>query len=154
MTPFHLAFPVRDLAATRAFYADLLGCAIGRQSDTWIDFDFFGHQITAHAVGGPSGEPPTSDVDGKGVPIPHFGAVLEWSAWHALADRLRAVGTQFVIEPYIRFEGQVGEQATMFLTDPSGNSWSSSRSRTRRCCLRPSRDRAATGAPIRSDTRW
>lgn len=121
MTPFHLAFPVHDLDATRRFYVDLLGCGVGRESDIWIDFDFFGHQITAHRVSGLAAAAPTNPVDGKDVPIPHFGAVLEWDTWHALSDRLRAAGVAFVIEPYIRFAGQVGEQATMFLRDPSGN---------------------------------
>jgi uncharacterized protein len=121
MTPFHLAFPVKDLESTRRFYGELLGCRIGRESQLWIDFDFFGHQLTAHCVPGSGAPPPTNPVDGKDVPIPHFGAVLEWETWHELAERLRAAGVTFVIEPYIRFAGQVGEQATMFLRDPSGN---------------------------------
>lgn len=121
LPPFHLAFPVTDLGATRAFYTELLGCAIGREDERWIDFDFFGHQITAHLVDGIERANASNLVDGKGVPIPHFGAVLEWSAWHALAERLRDAGVAFVIEPHIRFPGQVGEQATMFLDDPSGN---------------------------------
>lgn len=121
MTPFHLAFPVTDLEATRTFYRDLIGCGIGRESDAWIDFDFFGHQITAHRVARPASPAPTNEVDGKDVPIPHFGAVLEWQEWHRLADRLRQAGVAFLIEPHIRFPGQVGEQATMFLRDPSGN---------------------------------
>jgi extradiol dioxygenase family protein len=123
LPPFHLAFPVTDLDATRAFYGQLLGCPIGRESERWIDFDFFGHQITAHQVDGPgrgAGEP-TNAVDGKDVPIPHFGAVLDWDVWHALADRLKRAGVMFIIEPHIRFPGQVGEQATMFFRDPSGN---------------------------------
>lgn len=119
---FHLAFPVTDLAATRTFYVDLLGCGVGRESDRWIDFDFHGNQITAHLVEGDAqaGEI-TNPVDGKSVPVRHFGAILEWDAWTALADRLKAAGIAFVIEPYVRFEGEVGEQATMFFTDPSGN---------------------------------
>lgn len=121
MTPFHLAFPVFDLAATRTFYVELLGCKVGREDDHWIDFDFFGHQITAHHVPRQGNAVPTNPVDGKDVPIPHFGAVLDWPAWHELADRLRAAQVAFVIEPYIRFAGEVGEQATLFLTDPSGN---------------------------------
>lgn len=124
MTPFHLAFPVRDLEATRAFYVELLGCKVGRSGDAWIDLDFFGHQITAHLVspsGGHEAPPPTNPVDGKDVPIPHFGAVLEWSAWHDIADRLRAAGVAFLIEPHIRFPGEVGEQATLFMPDPSDN---------------------------------
>lgn len=121
-TPFHLAFPVSDLAATRAFYTDLLGCRTGRESDRWIDFDFFGHQITAHLVeGAPESAAPTNAVDAHNVPVRHFGAILPWDQWEALADRLKAAGTAFVIEPYVRFEGEVGEQATMFFNDPSGN---------------------------------
>jgi len=128
MTPFHLAFPVHDLEATRAFYVELLGCSVGRSSELWIHFDFFGHQITAHRVSPPdaaedgaAGKGPTNPVDGKDVPIPHFGAVLEWNTWHELADRLRAAGVEFLIEPHIRFPGQIGEQATLFMPDPSGN---------------------------------
>ncbi len=123
LPPFHLAFPVADLDATRAFYGELLGCSIGRESERWIDFDFFGHQITAHQVDGPGRGPgaPTNPVDGKDVPIPHFGAVLDWDAWHALAERLQRAKVEFLIEPHIRFPGQAGEQATMFFRDPSGN---------------------------------
>jgi extradiol dioxygenase family protein len=121
IAPFHLAFPVHDLAAARAFYGGLLGCPEGRSSSEWIDFDFFGHQIVAHL------SPPKADadhhnpVDGHDVPVPHFGVVLDWDAFHALAARLRERGVRFVIEPCIRFAGQVGEQATMFFRDPSGN---------------------------------
>ncbi len=128
MTPFHLAFPVDDLETTRHFYVDVLGCAIGREGDKWIDFDFFGHQITAHRVARADPESsrgaargPTNVVDGKDVPVPHFGAVLEWQAWHAMAERLRAAKVGFLIEPHIRFQGEVGEQATLFMADPSGN---------------------------------
>jgi extradiol dioxygenase family protein len=122
LPPFHLAFPVTDLGATRAFYVELLGCRVGREDERWIDFDFFGHQITAHQIDAPArGEAPRNLVDGKGVPIPHFGAVLDWDDWHALAERLKRAGIAFIIEPHIRFPGQVGEQATMFLGDPSGN---------------------------------
>jgi extradiol dioxygenase family protein len=121
LPPFHLAFAVVDLAATRAFYGELLGCGIGREDERWIDFDFFGHQITAHQIDGLARANATNLVDGKGVPIPHFGAVLAWDDWHALAERLRQAGIEFIIEPHIRFPGQVGEQATMFLADPSGN---------------------------------
>ena len=129
MTPFHLAFPVEDLDTTRQFYVDLLGCSIGRMGEKWIDFDFFGHQITAHRIGRATPDSstqsptrgPTNVVDGKDVPIPHFGAVLEWQAWHDMAERLRAAHIDFLIEPHIRFEGQVGEQATLFMADPSGN---------------------------------
>jgi uncharacterized protein len=121
LQPFHLAFPVHDLAATRAFYGGLLGCGEGRSSDQWIDFDLRGHQIVAHLD--PTARPPahTNPVDGHDVPVPHFGVVLEWDDWHALADRLTAAGIRFGIEPHIRFRGQVGEQATMFFLDPSGN---------------------------------
>jgi len=120
LPPFHLAFPVRDLEAARDFYTRVLGCGVGRSSDNWIDFDLYGHQIVAHLVADSpaSGHNP---VDGHEVPVPHFGLVLDWDSWHALAQRLREAGTQFVIEPYIRFAGQTGEQATMFLLDPSGN---------------------------------
>jgi len=118
---FHLAFPIRDIEATRAFYVGLLGCTLGRESDHWIDFNFFGHQITGHVVHNAPPPTPTSEVDGKGVPIPHFGAILAWDDWHALADRLKAAGIPFLIEPHIRFAGQVAEQATLFIHDPSGN---------------------------------
>ena len=121
MPLFHLAFPVTDLEATRRFFVERFGCRIGRQAERWIDFDFFGHQITAHLVDRPVGAAPTNEVDGDGVPVRHFGAILEWDAWHALAERLRALGTEFVIAPRIRFAGEVGEQATMFFLDPSGN---------------------------------
>ncbi|WP_077032887.1 VOC family protein [Pelomonas sp. KK5] len=121
MPPFHLAFPVHDLAAARAFYGGLLGCSEGRSSPEWIDFDFYGHQIVAHLAPEECGHKATSAVDSHNVPVRHFGAVLSMDQWHALADKLRAAGTQFVIEPYIRFKGEVGEQATMFFLDPSGN---------------------------------
>ena len=121
MQPFHLAFPVHDLAAARAFYGGLLGCAEGRSSDSWIDFDLHGHQIVAHLD--PAAKPVAvhNPVDGHDVPVPHFGVVLGWEDWHALADRLSAAGMDFGIAPHIRFVGQVGEQATMFFRDPSGN---------------------------------
>ena len=118
--PFHLAFPVNDLAAARAFYVDVLGCRIGRTDSHWIDFDFWGHQVVAHLSVDMS-EPITNTVDGKHVPAPHFGVVLQWDDWHALAARLKAAGTDFLLEPYIRFEGLPGEQATLFIRDPSGN---------------------------------
>ena len=117
---FHLAFPVRDLTSARQFYGDLLGCRLGRESDRWIDFDFFGHQITAH-LAEDAGESATNPVDGDQVPARHFGAILTWQHWHDLAARLRQAGVHFLIEPRIRFEGEVGEQATMFLFDPSDN---------------------------------
>jgi extradiol dioxygenase family protein len=119
--PFHLAFPVHDLAAARAFYGELLGCPEGRSSPDWIDFNFYGHQIVAHLSPDETGHRNTSQVDGENVPVRHFGAVLSMSQWQELADKLRAAGTKFIIEPQIRFKGQVGEQATMFFLDPSGN---------------------------------
>lgn len=121
MPPFHLAFPVTDLVTTRAFYVDLLGCVVGREDIRWIDFDFFGHQISAHLIDTMPVSEPTNMVDGKAVPVRHFGAVLDWHDWHDLAERLRDVDTQFLIEPHIRFAGQLGEQATLFIQDPSGN---------------------------------
>ena len=121
LRPFHLAFPVHDLDAARGFYGDLLGCAEGRSSAQWIDFDFFGHQIVAHLVPGRSADAATNPVDGHGVPVPHFGVVLTMEMWQALAERLKAAGVIFAIEPTIRFAGKPGEQATMFFRDPSGN---------------------------------
>lgn len=121
LPPFHLAFPVHDLAAARSFYADRLGCPEGRSSSEWIDFDFFGHQIVAHLDPAMIPRRVTNPVDGHDVPVPHFGAVLDIAAWQALADRLKAAGTRFVIEPTVRFRGLPGEQATMFFLDPSGN---------------------------------
>ncbi len=118
---FHLAFPVNDLATARDFYGRFLGCAEGRSSDAWVDFDFFGHQIVAHKVAVDAMADATSLVDGENVPVRHFGAVLDMAAWQALADKLRGAGTRFVIEPYVRFKGEAGEQATMFLLDPFGN---------------------------------
>ena len=119
--PFHLAFPVDDLAQARAFYGQTLGCSEGRSSPEWIDFNFYGHQIVAHLAKGEAANDVRSDVDGKKVPVRHFGVVLSMTEWQTLADRLKAAGTQFIIEPYIRFKGQVGEQATMFFMDPFGN---------------------------------
>ncbi|MFZ4760608.1 MAG: VOC family protein [Burkholderiaceae bacterium] len=119
--PFHLAFPVHDLAAARAFYGGLLGCPEGRSSDAWIDFDLYGHQIVAHLAPDECGHRRTSEVDGDAVPVRHFGVVLGMAQWEAMAEALRAAGTRFVIEPHVRFKGQVGEQATMFFLDPSGN---------------------------------
>ncbi len=122
MTPFHLAIPVRDLAAARAFYGGVLGCPEGRSSTDWVDFDFFGHQLVCHAVASDgAGRPAHNPVDGHDVPVPHFGMVLEMPDWENLAARLKQAGTSFVIEPHVRFQGLPGEQATMFLTDPSGN---------------------------------
>ena len=119
--PFHLAFPVSDLEATRDFFTDVLGCATGRSSDRLIDFDFFGHQVVAHLADAELNPAPTNPVDGKQVPASHFGVILDWTEWHTLADRLKAADVEFLIEPNIRFEGEAGEQATMFFTEPSGN---------------------------------
>jgi len=123
LPPFHLAFPVDDLAAARAFWGGTMGCPEGRSSAEWIDFDFHGHQIVAHlapeAVAARAGA--ANAVDGHDVPVPHFGLVLDMEQWQALADRLTAAGTAFQIEPHIRFRGQPGEQATMFFRDPAGN---------------------------------
>jgi extradiol dioxygenase family protein len=121
LRPFHLAFPVHDLAAARAFYGGVLGCPEGRSSDQWIDFDLHGHQIVAHLD--PAAKPVAvaNPVDGHHVPVPHFGVVLTMADWEALADRVRAAGVTFGIEPHVRFKGQAGEQATMFFSDPSGN---------------------------------
>jgi extradiol dioxygenase family protein len=120
LSPFHLAIPVHDLAAARRFYGDLFGCPEGRSSVEWVDFDFFGHQLVAHKD--PSRRAVHfNEVDGEDVPVPHFGVVLDWNAWEALAARLQGSGVKFVIEPGIRFRGEVGEQATLFLLDPSGN---------------------------------
>lgn len=122
LQPFHLAIPVHDLAAARAFYGTLFGCPEGRSAAQWVDFDFFGHQLVAHLDPAARARPVHHNpVDGKDVPVPHFGVVLEWQAWQGLAERLRASQVAFVIEPGIRFRGLVGEQATMFLYDPSGN---------------------------------
>ena len=121
MAPFHLAFPVHDLAAARAFYGDLLGCPEGRSSEQWVDFDFFGHQIVAHLIADAGSGAGSNPVDGHDVPVPHFGAVLDMAAWERLADRLTAAGVDFAIPPTIRFKGEPGEQATMFFRDPSGN---------------------------------
>lgn len=121
LPPFHLAFPVNDLEAARAFYGGLLGCPEGRSSAEWIDFDFFGHQIVTHLAPARSGDAAVNHVDGHGVPVPHFGAVLTMADWRTLAERLEAAGVEFAIPPTIRFAGQPGEQATMFFRDPSGN---------------------------------
>ena len=121
LRPFHLAFPVHDLAAARAFYGDVLGCAEGRSSDHWIDFDFGGHQIVAHLDAAARPVAVTNAVDGHDVPVPHFGIVLTMDDWQALAKRVEAAGVAFGIAPHIRFKGQAGEQATMFFRDPSGN---------------------------------
>lgn len=119
--PFHVAFPVTNITATRKFFEEILDCKIGRSSDRWIDFDLYGHQISAHLTDQPIQEPPANEVDGKKVPIKHFGVILDWEQWHQLAQRLEKHAVSFIINPHIRFEGQVGEQATMFFLDPSGN---------------------------------
>jgi extradiol dioxygenase family protein len=122
LAPFHLAIPVHDLAAARAFYGGLFGCREGRSSAQWVDFDLYGHQLVAHLDASARPHVATHNaVDGHDVPVPHFGVVLAWDDWHALAARLKAAGQRFEIAPHIRFEGQVGEQATFFLYDPSGN---------------------------------
>lgn len=121
MSPFHLAFPVHDIALARKFYGELLGCREGRSADDWVDFNFYGHQIVAHLAPGETGAAQRNAVDGHGVPVRHFGIVLPMAEWEAMAARLRAQGVEFVIEPYIRFKGEPGEQATMFFLDPSGN---------------------------------
>lgn len=119
--PFHLAMPVRDLEETRAFYTEILGCSIGRAAEEWIDFNFFGHQVSLHLKPEALMDQVTNIVDGKNVSVTHFGIILRWDDWHALSSKLRAHKINFVIEPYIRFEGKIGEQATMFFLDPSGN---------------------------------
>jgi extradiol dioxygenase family protein len=121
LPPFHLAYPVDDLAAARAFYTGRLGCREGRSSDRWIDFDFHGHQIVAHLAPDAVPARATNPVDGEAVPVPHFGLVLAMDEWRALAARLEAAQTEFVIPPTVRFAGEPGEQATMFLLDPAGN---------------------------------
>lgn len=124
LTPFHHAFPVHDIHAAREFYGNVLGLPEGRSAATWIDFDLFGHQIVAHEKPGlPSATERNhhNPVDGHDVPVPHFGVVLQMDDWQRLADRLKQHGIEFIIEPYIRFAGEVGEQATMFFLDPSGN---------------------------------
>ncbi|CDO58226.1 probable dioxygenase [Candidatus Phaeomarinobacter ectocarpi] len=121
MPRFHLAFPVDDLTRARAFYGGLLGCAEGRSSESWVDFDFHGHQIVAHLAPDEVGRAATNAVDGDNVPVRHFGLILAWDQWEALADSLKQADTDFIIEPHTRFKGQPGEQATMFFLDPAGN---------------------------------
>jgi extradiol dioxygenase family protein len=121
LPPFHLAFPVDDLAAARRFYGGVLGCAEGRSADHWVDFDLFGHQIVAHLAPDQVRLRLANPVDGENVPVPHFGIVLPMDEWKPLARRLQGAGVDFVIEPTVRFEGQPGEQATMFFLDPAGN---------------------------------
>ena len=121
MNPFHLAFPVHDIAAARAFYGALLGCPEGRSAPDWVDFDLMGHQIVAHLAPDECRDASVNDVDGDAVPVRHFGVVLPMADWQQLATKLQSHGTRFVIEPHVRFQGQPGEQATMFFLDPSGN---------------------------------
>ena len=121
LAPFHIAFPVDDLAAARAFYGGVLGCPEGRSAAEWVDFDLYGHQIVAHLAPPKAPGGHANPVDGHDVPVPHFGVVLDMERWRELAGRLEAAGTAFVIAPHIRFEGKVGEQATMFFLDPAGN---------------------------------
>jgi len=120
MRPFHLAFPVDDLATTREFYTEILGCKEGRSSDRWIDFDMYGHQVVAHLIDKVE-DVQTNSVDGDDVPASHFGVILEMQQWNELSERLKELGTKFIIEPHIRFKGEAGEQATMFFLDPCGN---------------------------------
>lgn len=117
---FHLAFRVQDLEATRNFYVDVLGCRVGRSSESWIDFDFFGYQITAHRLGSDVAAP-TNAVDGHDIPIPHFGLIMSWEDWHRAVDHMNYIGVSFRVAPHIRFKDKPGEQATFFLEDPSGN---------------------------------
>lgn len=123
MSPFHLAIPVHDLPLARRFYGEVFGLREGRSSERWVDFDFFGHQLVIHEHPRTASQEAahTNPVDGHDVPVPHFGVVLPWEEWERLARRLRERNTQFVIEPHVRFKGQVGEQATLFLLDPCGN---------------------------------
>lgn len=122
MTPFHVAIPVYDVELARAFYRDVIGCPEGRSDEKWVDFDMYGHQFVIHYKPKDSTtENHTNEVDGHNVPVPHYGVVLEWEDWEALADKLKSHNVKFVIEPYIRFKGQAGEQATMFFMDPCGN---------------------------------
>ena len=124
LTPFHIAFPVRDIAEARRFFGEMLGCPEGRSAPEWVDFDLYGHQIVAHfkpSTGEADEAAHHNPVDGHDVPVPHFGVVLDMDRFEALAERLKAAGVTFVIEPYVRFQGEVGEQATMFFLDPSGN---------------------------------
>ena len=121
LQPFHLAFPVHDLKLAKDFYTNILGCTIGRSSDHWIDFNLFGHQVVAHLSPDELSKTKTSNVDNKKVPVSHFGIVLEWKQWHEFSQRLKDKDIEFLIEPYVRFKDEIGEQATMFFLDPSGN---------------------------------
>lgn len=119
--PFHVAFPVADLSSTHHFYKEVLGCNIGRTSDKWIDFNLFGHQITAHLKPNEVKQSEENSVDGKNVPVRHMGVILTMESWYELAERVKSHNVSFIIEPYVRFKGEPGEQATMFFLDPSGN---------------------------------
>ena len=121
ISPFHLAFPIKDIEETKKFYKSILGCKIGRESDAWVDFNFFGHQVSAHLKPEELSNAKKNKVDGKSVPVRHFGVVLDWKEWHSLSKKLQKLKIKFIIDPYIRFKGEVGEQATMFFLDPSGN---------------------------------
>ena len=123
MNPFHLAIPVKDLIVTRTFYKEVLECKEGRSAEKWVDFDLFGHQLVLHEKSDMASKDRRSsnEVDGHDVPVPHFGVVLDWEDWIKLSERLKAQNIKFIIDPYIRFEGEVGEQATMFFLDPEGN---------------------------------
>ncbi|MEQ8926542.1 MAG: VOC family protein [Fulvivirga sp.] len=121
LTPFHLAFPVNDLNEAHKFYTEVLGCKTGRSSDQWIDFDFFGHQVVAHLKPEEVSKNNTNSVDGEDVPVRHFGVILHWEDWEALSEKLKSKNIKFIIQPQIRFKGKLGEQATMFFLDPSGN---------------------------------
>ncbi len=121
LQPFHLAFPVHDLFEAKEFYTKILGCTLGRSSEHWIDFNLFGHQVVAHLNPDELSKTKTSNVDDKQVPVRHFGIILEWEKWHQFSIELKEKGVEFIIEPYIRFKGEIGEQATMFFLDPSGN---------------------------------
>ncbi len=119
--PFHLAFPIKDIEVTKSFYSNFLGCEIGREDKKWVDFNFFGHQLSAHVKPDELKLAKKNTVDGKDVPVRHFGVVLGWDEWHDLSKKLKKLKVKFIIDPYIRFKGEVGEQATMFFLDPSGN---------------------------------
>ena len=121
LQPFHLAFPVNDLSEAKEFYTKILGCTLGRSSEHWIDFNLFGHQVVAHLNPDELSKTKTSNVDDKQVPVRHFGIILEWEKWQKFSIELKEKGVEFIIEPYIRFKGEIGEQATMFFLDPSGN---------------------------------
>ena len=121
LPPFHLAIPVNDIESTRHFYTEIIGCTVGREAERWIDFNFFGHQVSAHVKPEATEEMPTNPVDGESVPVRHFGLVLEWDVWHKLVDKLDGLSVRYLIKPTVRFRGQTGEQATFFIKDPSGN---------------------------------